>query len=122
MDVFGFAENHEKVTFGMGYKITLTRNKVDTALQEAVDIADARIEIDHIHWYIPQCISSIQQKGLIYKRIFSKTPTEHRYVERTVLMKEVIDQNLVNSELANQESMNNPGRINIGFQQRETQV
>ena len=25
-DIFGFAEHHEKVTYGLGYKLTLTRN------------------------------------------------------------------------------------------------
>ena len=119
MDVSGFAQNQEKITFGMGYKKTLTRKKVDTALQKAVDIADARIESDHILWYIPHCISSTQQQGLFSKQNFSKTPTEHRYVERSVLMKELNDQNLVKSELANQESMNNPEGLILAFQQSE---
>ena len=120
-NVFGFAKNQEKATFGFGFELTLTGNNDDTALQKAVDIADARIVIDHIHWHIPHCKSSIQQQGILSKRVFSKTPTKHRYVERSVFMKEVKNQNLRNSELGNHESMNNPGRINIGFQQKERQ-
>ena len=88
-NVFGFAKNQEKATFGFGCELTLTRNNDDTALQKAVDIADARIVIDHILWYIPHCKSSIQQQGILSKRIFSKTPTEHRFVERSVFMKEI---------------------------------
>ena len=114
-------KNQEKATFGFGCELTLTRNNDDTALQKAVDTADARIVIDHIHWYIIHCKSSIQQQGILSKRIFSKTPTEHRYVERSVFMKEVKNKNLWNSVPGNHESMNNPGRINIGFQQRERQ-
>ena len=87
-NVFGFAEDQEKATFGFGYDLTLTRNNDDTALQKAVDIADATIGIDHIHWYIPHCTSSIQQQDLLTKQIFSKTSTEHRYVEGSVFMKE----------------------------------
>ena len=120
-NVFGFAKNQEKATLGFGRELTLTGNNDDTALQKAVDIADARIVIDHIHWHIPHCKSSIQQQGILSKRIFSKTPTKHRYVERSFFMKEVKNQNLWNSELGNHESMNNPGRINIGFQQRKRQ-
>ena len=102
-------------------KRTLTKNKDDTALQKAMDIADARIKIDHFHWYLPHSTPSVQQQAFLSKQIFSKTPTEHRYVERSVFMKEVKNQNLRNSELGNHESMNNPGRINIGFQQKERQ-
>ena len=47
--VFGFAEHQEKATYGLGYKLTLTRNKYDAVLDEAEGIADARIKIDHIH-------------------------------------------------------------------------
>ena len=36
-------------------------------------------------------------------------------------MKEVNNQNLCNFELGSQESMNDPKRISIGFQQRDRQ-
>ena len=52
-DVFGFAEHQEKATFGLGYKLTLTRNKDDAVIDKAGGIADAKIRIDHIHWYVP---------------------------------------------------------------------
>ena len=58
-DVFGFAEHQEKATCGLGYKLTLTRNKDDAVLQKAVAIADARIKLDHIHWYVAQFTPSI---------------------------------------------------------------
>ena len=120
-NVFGFAKNQEKATFGFGCELTLTGNNDDTALQKSVDIADARLVIDHIHWYIPHCKTSIQQQVIFSKRIFSKTPTEHRYVERSVFMKEVKNRKSWNSELGDHESMNNPGRNIFGFQQRERQ-
>ena len=52
-DVFGFAEHQEKATYDSGYKLTLTRNKDDAVLNEAEVIADGRIKIDNIHWYVP---------------------------------------------------------------------
>ena len=98
-DVFGFAEHQEKDTSGLGYKLTLTRNKDDAVIDKAGGIADARIRIDHIHWYIPHYTPSIQQQSTLSKQILSKTPTELRYVERSVFMKEVNNQNFWNFEL-----------------------
>ena len=120
-DVFGFAECQEKATDGLGYKLTLTRNKDDAVIDKANTIADARIRIDHIHWYVPHYTPSIQQQSTLSKQILSKTPTELRYVERSVFMKEVNNQNLWNFELGSHENMNVPIWINIGFQQRGRQ-
>ena len=80
-DVFGFAEHQEKATYGLGYKLTLTRNKDDSVIDKANGIADARIKIDHIHWYVPHYTPSIAQQGLNSKQILNKTPRELRYVE-----------------------------------------
>ena len=120
-DVFGFAEHHEKATYGLGYKLTLTRNKDDAVIDKAGAIAEARIRIDHIHWYVSHYTPSIQQQSTLSKQILSKTPTELRYVERSVFMKEVNNQNLWNFELGSHENMNVPIWIIIGFQQRDRQ-
>ena len=120
-DVFGFVEHHEKTTYGLGYKLTLTRIKDDAVIDKAGGIADARIRIDHIHWYVPHYTPSIQQQSTLSKQILSKTPTELRYVERSVFMKEVNNQNLSNFELGSHENMNVPIWVIIGFQQRDRQ-
>ena len=78
-------------------------------------MVDARIKIDHTHWYVPHYRPSIQQQGIISKQILSKTPTELRYIERSVFMKDVNNQNLWNFELGSQESMNVLIWIIIGF-------
>ena len=64
---------------------------------KAVGKGDARIEIDHIHWYVPHYISTIQKQGNLPKQILSKTPTELRYFERSVFLKEVKNHNLKSS-------------------------
>ena len=120
-DVFGYAELQEKATYGLGYKLALTRNKDDAVIDKANAIADARIKIDHIHWYVPHYTPSIQQQSTLSKQILSKTPTELRYVERSVFMKEVNNQNVWNFELGSHENMNMPIWIIIGFQQRDRQ-
>ena len=120
-DVFGFAEHQKKATYGLGYKLTLTRNKDEAVIDKLAGIADARIKIDHIHWYVHHYTPSMQQQGIRSKQILKKTPTELRYVERSVFMKEVDNQNLWNFELGSQENMNVPIWIIIGFQQQDRQ-
>ena len=107
-DVFGFAEHQEKATFGLGYKLKLTRSKSETVIEKAAGIADARFRTDHIHWYAPHYTRSIQQQGILSKQTLSRSPTQLRYVERSVFLKEVNNQNLWNFELGSQESMNVP--------------
>ena len=120
-DVFGFAEYQEKPTYGLGYKLTLTRNKDEAVSDKAEGIVDARIKIDHIHWYVPHYAPSIQQQGILSKQILIETPTELRYIHRSVCMKEVNNQNLWNFELGSEESMNGPIWIVIGSRQRDRQ-
>ena len=120
-DVFGFAECQEKATYGLGYKLTLTRNKDDGVIDKANGIADARIKIDHIHWYVPHYTPSITQQGIMSKQILNKTPTELRYIERSVFMKQVNNQNVWNFELGSQENMNVLIWNIIGFQQQDRQ-
>ena len=47
--VFGLVGLQEKATDGLGYKLTLTRNKDDAVIDKDAGIADARINIDQIH-------------------------------------------------------------------------
>ena len=120
-DVFGFAEHQEKATYCLGYKLTLTRNKDEAVIDKVAGIAEARINLDHIHWYVPHYTPSMSQQGLMSKQILNKTPTELRYVERSVFMEEVNNQNVWNFELGSQENMNVPIWIIIGFQQQDRQ-
>ena len=105
-DVFGFAECQEKATYGLGYKLTLTINKDEVVIDISPGIADARIKIDHIHWYVPHYVPSMSQQGLMSNPLLNNTPTELRYVERSVFMKEVNNQNHWNFEMGSQENMN----------------
>ena len=107
-DVFGFAEGQEKATYGIGYILTLTRNKDDAIIDKAVGIADSRIKIDHIHWYVPLYTPSIRQQDILSKQILSKTPTELKYIEGPVFTRQVNNQNRWKFELGSQETMNDP--------------
>ena len=80
--VFGFAEQQDKSTDGLGYKLILTRNEEDAVLNKAPGFDDARIKVGNIHWQVPHYTPSLPQQGLLCKQISSKTPTELRYIER----------------------------------------
>ena len=110
-DVFGYIENQEKATDGLAYKLTLTRNKDEAVFDKAVGIVDARINIDHIHWYVQHYTPSIQQQAILSRQILGKTPTDLRYIERSVFMKEVNNQNLWSFELGSQETKNVPNGL-----------
>ena len=120
-DVFGLAEHQQKATYGLGYKLTLTRNKDEAVIDKANGIADARIRIDHIHWYVPHYTPSMQQQNILSNHILNSKPTELRYVQRSVFMKQVNNQNIWNFELGSQENINVPIWIIIGFQQQDRQ-
>ena len=90
-------------------------------MDKTVGIADPRIRIDQIHWYVPHYTPSIEPQGILSKHILSKTPTELRYVERPVFMKEVNNENLWNFEMGIQESINCPIWTIIGFQHKNLQ-
>ena len=120
-DVFGFAECQEKVTYGLGYKLTLTGNKNYAAIDKAAGVDDARMKIDLIRCYVPHCLRSIQQHGTLSNQNISKIQTELRFFERSDFMKEVENQNHWKFELGSQENMNVPIWITIDFQQQDRQ-
>ena len=93
-DVFGFAECQEKANYDLGYKLTLTKNNDKAVIDKSKGIADATIKIDNIHWYVQQYTPSMQQQGLLSEQIINNKPTQLRYVERSVFMKEVNNRKL----------------------------
>ena len=81
-----------------------------------------KIKINSIEWYVPHYTASVKEQGILMKQIRDKIPTELRYIERSVFMKEVNTQNLCSFELGTQEGVNVPLWIIAVFQQRKTQV
>ena len=120
-DTFGFAEHQEKATYGLGYKLTLTRNSDDAVLNKTNATAIGKIKINSTDWYVPHYTASLKEQGILMKQITDKIPTELRYVERSVFMKEVNTQNLWSFQLGTQESVNVPIWIIVGFQQSDRQ-
>ena len=75
-DIFGFAEYQEKGTYGWGYKLTLTRDGDNAVLNKDNAVANAKIKINALDWYVPHYIPSIDQQNISFKQIKDKTPTQ----------------------------------------------
>ena len=118
-DHFAFAEQQEKATYGLGYKITLRKNSRSSVLNKDNAVNIGKSKINAIEWYVPHYISSILQQAILSKQILSKTPTELQYAERTVFMKEVNTHKFWTFDLGTQEGINVPIWIIVGFQQKE---
>ena len=91
-DLFGSAEYQDKSTFGLGYKLTLTRNTDNAVLNKDNAINKGKIKINAIEWFVPHYTASMQQQSILSKQIINKTPTQIQYPEKSVFMKEVINQ------------------------------
>ena len=120
-DIFGYAEDQQKATYGLGYKLTLTRNNDNVVLNKGNAINIGKIKINAIEWYVPHYTPSKQQQSILSKQIINKTPTEINYPERSIFMKEVNTQNFWTFELGTQEGINIPTWIFVGFQQNDRQ-
>ena len=120
-DFCGFAEYQEKATYGLGYKLTLTRNTHNAVLKKRNAINNAKYKINAKEWYVPHYTPSMQQQSILSKQIINKTPTQIQYPERSVFMKEVNTQIFWTFELGTQEGINIPIWIFVVFQQNDRQ-
>ena len=120
-DIFGYAEYQQKATYGLGYKLTSTRNNDNVVLNKGNAINNGEIKINAIEWYVPHYTPFIQQQSILSKQVLNKTPAQIQYPERSVFMKEVNTQNFWTFELGTQEGINIPTWIFVGFQQNDRQ-
>ena len=64
-DVFGFAEYQEKGTYGLGYKLTMTRNSDNAVLNKGNAINLGKIKINALEWYVPHYTPSMEKQYII---------------------------------------------------------
>ena len=122
-DIFGFAEHQLNGTYGLGYILTATRNIDNAILNKDNAINNAKIEINSIHWYVPQYTPSIAKQAILIRQIQSKTPTEVQFFyRRSISLKEVNTESLWNFELGTQVGINVPIWIFVGFQQMDRPI
>ena len=120
-DIFGYAEHQEKVTYGLGYKLTLTRNTDNTVLNKDNAVANGRVKINSLDWYVPHYSPNLEEYNKLMNQIKKNSPTQLNYIERSVFMKELNTQNFWTFELGTQEGINVPVWIFVAFQQNDRQ-
>ena len=70
-DVFGFSQCMEKATYGLGYKLTLTRSSDRSVLNKTNATNIGIIQINVLDWYVPLYTPSISQQSKLSKQISS---------------------------------------------------
>ena len=118
-DKFGFAEHQETGTYGLGYKLPLTRNTDNAVLIKDNAINNGKIKFNAIEWYVPHYTPSLAQLATIFELIQSKTLTEVQYPGSSVFMKEKNTQNFWSFRLSTQEGINIPIWISAVFRQSD---
>ena len=84
IDIFGFADQ-DKITYGLGYNLTLKRNSNNDVIHRANDVANAKIIIKDIAWYVEKYTPNLDNQQLIASQLLDEIPTELYYEERSVL-------------------------------------
>ena len=120
-DIFGFAEHQEKGTYGLGFKLTLTRNTDNAVLIKDNTVVVGRVKINSLDWYVPHYSPNLEEYNKLMNQIKKHSPTLLDYPERSVFMKEVNTQNLWTFELGTQEGINVPIWIFVAFQENDRQ-
>ena len=115
-DLFGFADQ-EKITYGLGYSLTLKRNNINDSIIRDNGVDAAKINIKDISWYIPHYTPSMENQQLVMDQILDKDPTELYYMERIVFRKDVNTNNNWTFELGNS-GESTPTFVIVGFQAR----
>ena len=115
-DLFGFADQ-EKITYGLGYSLTLKRNNNNDPIIRDNGVDAAKINIKDISWHIPHYTPSMENRQLVMDQILDKDPTELYYIERVVFRKDVNTNNNWTFELSNS-GESTPTFVIVAFQAR----
>ena len=74
-DICGFAAHQEKGTYGLGYKLTLTRNTDNAVLNKDNAVDNGRIKINSLDWYVPHYSPNLEEYNKLMNQITKNTPT-----------------------------------------------
>ena len=101
--------------------MTLTRDTDNAVLNKDNAVANGRVKINSLDWYVPHYSPNLEEHNNLMNQIKKSSPTLLHYPERSVFMKEVNTQNLWTFELGTQEGINVPIWIFVAFQQNDRQ-
>ena len=87
--IFGFCVDYDKVVYGLKHNLTLTRNDDNDAIFRAANnadgnpVANGRIELSNIYWFMPHVMPADKYKMELYKIIErkEKIPVGYRMIQ-----------------------------------------
>ena len=72
-ELSGFAEFQEKGTYGLGYRLVLTRDTDDGVVNKAAAVANAKVIINSLDWYIPHYRPNLEEYTKLMVQIEKKS-------------------------------------------------
>ena len=116
-DLVGFVNDLEKIIYGLGFKLTLKRNKNDRALSRVNAGADAvandaNIDIRYISWCVPSIDPSNDNRIIVPKGLSKKNNVDFSYYERKTFYKNVPNDTNFLFDLGMESGMQRPQYIN----------
>ena len=116
-DLFGFADQ-EKITYGLGYPITLKRKNNNHPIIRTAGADVAKVVVKDISWYTPHYVPNLENQQLVLNQRLNKNPTELSFTERTVFRIDVNTNNNWTFELGNS-GESTPTFVFVGFQAKK---
>ena len=80
-DIFGFAEHQERGTYGLGYKLTLTRNTDNAVLNKNAATTNGKVKTNSLDWYVPHCSPDLEEYTKLMTQVKKNSPTLLHYPE-----------------------------------------
>ena len=100
----------------------MTRNTDNAVLNKDNAVVNGRVKFNSLDWYVPHYSPNLEKYTKLMTQIKKNTTTLLHYPERSVFMKELINQNLWTFELGTQEGINVPIWILVAFQQNDKTI
>ena len=73
-DIFGFAEHQKAAIYGLGCKLTLTRNTDNAVLNKGNAMNNAKNKISALEWCVPHYTPSLEGQKKLMNQIKKKRP------------------------------------------------
>ena len=83
-EFLSFAVHQERGTYGLGYRLTLTRNSDNALLNKGNALNNAKIISNNIDWMLPTFKPNLEQQNIIMNQIVKKMAIRLRYIERSI--------------------------------------
>jgi len=119
--LFGFADDYEKVLYGIKHQLTLVRDTNDNAIYRANGIDAGKITLDKVSWWVPHITPSLEWKNEHYKIIERKTQLPMVYRSRWCDSISVPQTTNFTWRLGSRGDTEKPKYIIVGFQTNKTE-